>query len=201
MPDADNADRLFDELSERLAEPAFRPRRCSDRFGIEFLATTESPLDDLADHRAIRASGWGGNVVTAFRPDSVVDPDHPEFPANLERASPSSAASPPTPGPATSARWPNGAGSSSPGATSTDHGHPSAATADLSADDAAALFARVRAGEHTPDDAEAFRAQMLTEMVRMSLDDGLVAAAPRELPQPRPPRCRPLRPRTSAPTS
>ena len=174
VPDADNADRLFDELSERLAEPAFRPRALFDRFGIEFLATTESPLDDLADHRAIRASGWGGNVVTAFRPDSVVDPDHPEFPANLERLAELS-------GIATDS-WAGYLDALAErrrffiahGATSTDHGHPSAATADLSADDAAALFARVRAGEHTPDDAEAFRAQMLTEMVRMSLDDGLV---------------------------
>jgi glucuronate isomerase len=60
------------------------------------------------------------------------------------------------------------------GATSTDHGHPSAATADLAAHEAEALFHRVKSGAANPEDAELFRAQMLTEMALMSLDDGLV---------------------------
>jgi glucuronate isomerase len=60
------------------------------------------------------------------------------------------------------------------GATATDHGHPTAGTTDLDEADAAGLFDRVRAGHPDPADAEAFRGQMLTEMVRMSLDDGLV---------------------------
>jgi glucuronate isomerase len=60
------------------------------------------------------------------------------------------------------------------GATSTDHGHPTAATADLSSVDAEALFRRVVSGGATAAEAELFRAQMLTEMARMSLDDGLV---------------------------
>jgi hypothetical protein len=60
------------------------------------------------------------------------------------------------------------------GATSTDHGHPTPATADLSAADAEALFERVTSGNCSPEDAELFRAQMLTEMAGMSLEDGLV---------------------------
>jgi glucuronate isomerase len=60
------------------------------------------------------------------------------------------------------------------GATSTDHGHPSARTADLTAPEAEKLFARVISGKAEAVEAELFRAQMLTEMARMSLDDGLV---------------------------
>ncbi|CAN0601945.1 unnamed protein product, partial [Ectocarpus sp. 12 AP-2014] len=60
------------------------------------------------------------------------------------------------------------------GTTSTDHGHPTARTADLSNGDKRALFARVTRGSVTPEDAELFRAQMLTEMALMSLGDGLV---------------------------
>jgi glucuronate isomerase len=60
------------------------------------------------------------------------------------------------------------------GATSTDHGHPTAQTADLSPAEAEALFARVGSGTFTAAEAELFRAQMLTEMAAMSLDDGLV---------------------------
>ena len=40
------------------------------------LATTESPLDDLAAHAKLAADGWGGpggRVITTFRPDDVVD--------------------------------------------------------------------------------------------------------------------------------
>ncbi|MFZ1742993.1 MAG: glucuronate isomerase, partial [Pontixanthobacter sp.] len=60
------------------------------------------------------------------------------------------------------------------GATSTDHGHPTARTADLSAAEAEALFARVTQPQVSPEDGELFRAQMLTEMAGMSVDDGLV---------------------------
>ena len=49
-----------------------------------------------------------------------------------------------------------------------------AASADLSAAAAARLFARVRDGGASAEDAELFRAQMLTEMAAMSVDDGLV---------------------------
>jgi glucuronate isomerase len=60
------------------------------------------------------------------------------------------------------------------GATSTDHGHPTARTADLSPADAEALFTRIVKGAANPGDSDLFRGQMLTEMARMSLDDGLV---------------------------
>ncbi len=59
------------------------------------------------------------------------------------------------------------------GATATDHGHPTAATADLTERQAQALFARVLAGASAAE-AELFRAQMLTEMARMSCEDGMV---------------------------
>ncbi|MGH8179937.1 MAG: glucuronate isomerase, partial [Steroidobacteraceae bacterium] len=60
------------------------------------------------------------------------------------------------------------------GTTASDHGHPSAATADLGEREAQALFARIVCGSFSADDAELFRAQMLTEMAAMSVDDGLV---------------------------
>ena len=51
-------------ITEALATDAFRPRALFDRFGIEVIATTESPLDTLEHHAAIRAptpaAGRGG---------------------------------------------------------------------------------------------------------------------------------------------
>src|SRR6202008_4784749 len=60
------------------------------------------------------------------------------------------------------------------GATSTDHGHPTAQTSDLDAAACQRLLDRALQGTITAAEAEAFRGQMLTEMARMSLDDGLV---------------------------
>jgi len=60
------------------------------------------------------------------------------------------------------------------GATSTDHGHPTAQTSDLSAAESQRLLDRALAGTITAQEAEMFRGQVLTEMAQMSLDDGLV---------------------------
>ena len=57
---------------------------------------------------------------------------------------------------------------------SADHGHPTAATANLSARECEALFARIVGGTWSTADAELFRAQMLTEMAKMSVADGMV---------------------------
>ena len=171
---ADNADRLYDTVAAHLATDGFRPRALFDRFNIEALSTTDSALDPLDHHRAIRDSGWRGRVVTAFRPDAVVDPEAAGFAANLDRLADLTGEDTLT--------WPGFLAAlrnrrdyfRTFGATSTDHGHPTAATADLGGAEAARLFDRVRAGPATAADAELFRAQMLTEMARMSLDDGLV---------------------------
>lgn len=171
---ADSADRIFDRISECLPLDGFRPRALFDRFNIEVLATTESPLDELEHHRAIRDSGWKGRVITAYRPDPVVDPDFEGFGGNIARLSELTGED--------ALGW-NGYLAAhrkrreffkSMGATSTDHGHPTARTDNMNEAAAAALFAKALSGDFSADEAERFRAQMLTEMARMSLDDGLV---------------------------
>ncbi|MGH8296052.1 MAG: glucuronate isomerase, partial [Steroidobacteraceae bacterium] len=174
-----NADRTFARITDRLSQPAFRPRALFERFGIEVLATTESPLDDLAAHAAIRASGWKGRIVSAYRPDPVVDPQAPGFAAGLERLAELTGEDTGSWGGYLAAHRQRRAFFAQMGATSTDHGHPTARTADLSGHEAQSLFGRIvrAAGSGAGPsgaDAEAFRAQMLTEMARMSLDDGLV---------------------------
>jgi glucuronate isomerase len=79
------ADRFFDRINECLGRPEFRPRALFDRFNVEVLATTESPLDSLEHHQTIRDSDWNGRVITTYRPDPVVDPDYENFRANIER--------------------------------------------------------------------------------------------------------------------
>ena len=173
--DGSTADLYYDRITEALATPAFRPRALFERYNIELIATTESPLDTLEHHATITASGWGGRVVTAYRPDPVVDPDYEGFRDNLAHFSDLTGEDCFNWRGYLSAHRQRRAFFAAHGATSTDHGHPSAATADLSPAEAEALFARVtRAGPVDPADAELFRAQMLTEMATMSIDDGLV---------------------------
>lgn len=171
---AETADRYYDHIADCLARPEFRPRALFERFNLEAIATTESALDDLRWHKMIRDSGWKGRVVTAYRPDAVVDPEFEGFAANLDRLGEITACDTGTWEGYLEAHRKRRAFFKGFGATSSDHGHPTARTEDMPQADAAALFARVRAGKATAAEADAFRGQMLTEMARMSLDDGLV---------------------------
>jgi glucuronate isomerase len=171
---AESADRIYDRIADCLGRPEFRPRALFERFGIEVLATTESPLDPLPHHQRLRASGWKGRIITTYRPDPVVDPDFEGFAQNLRQLGELTGLN--------TATWAGYLGAlqnrrayfAAYGATATDHGHPSAATADLPLQACEELFARVRSGHSTADQREKFRGQMLTEMARMSLEDGLV---------------------------
>jgi len=171
---AESADRYYDRIDACLRDEAFRPRALFERFDIEVIATTESPLDPLASHRAIQESGWGGRVITAYRPDPVVDPQFDGFPANVAQLGEMTRENTTTWSGYLAAHRARRAFFKSMGATSTDHGHPTAQTADLDAAECKQLLDRALAGTIDAADAERFRAQMLTEMARMSIDDGLV---------------------------
>ena len=112
--------------------------------------------------------------MPAYRPDAVVDPEFPGFATNLARLGELTGCDTTTWEGYLDAHRHRRAFFKSLGATSSDHGHATARTEDLPQAEAAALFARALAGRVSPDEADAFRGQMLTEMARMSLDDGLV---------------------------
>jgi glucuronate isomerase len=173
----DTADEIYDAIEARLAELAFRPRALFERFGIEVLATTESPLDDLAQHAKLAADGWGGpggRVITTFRPDNVVDMEFDGWAGNVERLGEITGADTGGYRGYLDALRARRAAFIAAGATSSDHGHPTARTLSLPDAEAAAVFARGLAGRASAADAETFRAHMLLEFARMSIDDGLV---------------------------
>ena len=169
-----NADHYYDLIAEKLQKPEFRPRALYDKFNLEVLATTDSPLDSLGDHKKIRESGWKARIIPNFRPDAVVDPDFSGFAENVSRLGEQT-------GEDTSSwrGYLNALRKSrerfrQAGCTATDHGHPTAQTANLNEDESEKLFAEVQAGNADAARRELFRAQMLTEMAAMSLDDGLI---------------------------
>jgi len=131
-------------------------------------------VDALEHHRRIRESGWPGRVITTYRPDAVIDPEHEQFRTALVRFGQLTGKDVHHWKGYLQAHRIRRADFIRAGATATDHGHPTARTADLNESECERLFARVLSGTFTYEEAELFRAQMLLEMARMSLDDGLV---------------------------
>jgi glucuronate isomerase len=171
---ASTADYYFDALSERLRTPEFLPCALYERFNIEVLATTDSPLDSLADHKLIRDSHWKARILPTFRPDPVIDPEFAGFKDNISQLGEQTGEDTWTWVGYLAALRNSRARFREAGCTATDHGHPTAQTADLSLPEAIELFRRVLDGNASLEEQENFRAQMLTEMAAMSLEDGLV---------------------------
>ena len=170
----ETATAIYDAIAEKLATPALRPRALYESFNIEAIATTDGALDDLSHHDAIRASGWKGRVIPTYRPDAVVDPEFEGFHVNLARLGELTGEDVQGWDGYLKAHRARRAYFIARGATASDHGHATARTANLSRAEAGALFARVARGPISPEDADLFRGQMLTEMAKMSRDDGLV---------------------------
>ncbi|MEZ2347485.1 glucuronate isomerase [Terriglobus sp. RCC_193] len=168
------ADLYYDTIAEKLQTPEFRPRALFESFKIDVLATTDSAIDPLTDIQALRKGDWKGRIVPTFRPDSVVDPEFAGFRENIARLGEITGENTETWEGYLNALRNRRAFFQSLGATATDHGHPTARTADLEPEECAQLFDVILSGEADEDDEEVFRAQMLTEMARMSVEDGLV---------------------------
>lgn len=171
---AETADDYYDTINVALATAPFRPRALFERFNIELLSTTESPLSDLAHHKAIANSEWQGRVISAYRPDPVVDPEFEDFSSAIREFGQLTGEDTSTYVGYLQAHRKRRAFFKSTGVTSTDHGHPTAGTADLPQAEAESLFELVLHGAPNPEQAELFRAQILTEMAGMSIEDGLV---------------------------
>lgn len=170
----ETADDIYASLKAALNQPEFSIRKLYDRFNIEAISTTDSPLSDLVHHQSVRDSGWHGRIIPCFRPDPVVDPEYKGFSENVTELGAITGENTSTWSGYLKALALRREFFVSLGATATDHGHPTAATRDLSGPECERLFTLAMKGEMTPLEAEDFRGQMLTEMTKMSLDDGLI---------------------------
>jgi len=174
-PSPETADAIYDHIASSLATDGFRPRALFERFGIDVLATTDDPLDDLEGHRTLAEDpSFQGRVIPTFRPDRYLDPEAGGFPLAVSRLADSQGR------PVDDFRGyleslaARRAHFIARGAVSADHGVADAYTTVLDDVDAAALYRRAVRGTITPREAREFRGHMLVEMARMSVDDGLV---------------------------
>ncbi|MDO6446971.1 glucuronate isomerase [Colwellia sp. 1_MG-2023] len=170
----ETADYYYDTINALLKTDAFKPRALFERFNIEIISTTESPLNDLAHHKTINASDWQGKVISAYRPDPVIDPEFEGFVSAIKYFGEITGEDTSTFSGYLLAHKKRRAYFKATGVTSTDHGHPTAKTAYLERSDIEALYQVVISGQANAEQAELFRAHMLTEMAGMSVEDGLV---------------------------
>ncbi|HEY0187594.1 MAG TPA: glucuronate isomerase [Cellulomonas sp.] len=166
-----SADQVFDAVQAWLAEPGSRPRALFAGFRVEVLATTDDPLDDLADHRRLQADGL--RVLPTFRPDAYLDPDADGFVERIERLLAA------TGEPTTFTGYLDALSRRrehfrAAGAVSADHGVVEPVAVDLDPSRAQHLFDAVLTGTADADGRATFRAHLLLQMARMSVEDGLV---------------------------
>ena len=174
-PSAANADKLYDEIAAKLATPQFRPRALYEKFNIEVLCTTDAATDTLEHHKRIRESGWKGRILPTFRPDALINLDAPNWRDNINALSATSGIEVTDYKTFIAALENRRAFFKEMGATATDHGAESPDTRSLPVEEADAIFARALTGEIEPHgDGFRFAGHMLTEMARMSVEDGLV---------------------------
>jgi glucuronate isomerase len=174
-PSAATADAIYDQIAERLAKDAYRPRALFERFGIELLATTDDPADDLAAHAALAADPtWLGRVVPTFRPDRYLEPAGAGWAGLVERLGAVAGVATGTYAGWVAAMERRRDHFRAHGATSADHSHADVRTDPLEQADAERIYAAALAGTADAAACTALRRHMLLEMARMSTEDGLV---------------------------
>jgi glucuronate isomerase len=175
QPSPANADELYDALTERLAEPGFRPRALFERFGIAVLATTDDPADDLSAHLALRADPeFAGTVIPTFRADRYMTPTEPTWRDRLRRLEQAANIDCGSYAGMLDALRSRRAFFAAAGGTATDTGVLDAGSQPLDAADAERIHLAGLAGEATPEQATAYRRNMLYQLAAMSSEDGLV---------------------------
>ncbi len=171
---AATAQEIYDQIAAALDSPEFRPRALFKRFNVEVLCTTDFASDPLDHHRAIRASGWDGDVRPTFRADDVIHLLRPGWRQNVEALSQVSGIDVTSYRALIEALEDRRAYFQTMGATATDHDGTSFYTGELSPREAEEMFQRALRGQATEEDEARFFGHMLMESARMSIEDGLV---------------------------
>jgi glucuronate isomerase len=174
-PSVQTADAIYDQINACLGEDAFRPRALYARFGVEVLATTDDPCDDLAAHAALAADAtWSGSVIPTFRPDRYLEAGRPGWAGAIVDLAEASRVDTGDYAGYIDALEQRRQYFIAHGATAADHGHADAVTVPLDLADAKRIYRAALSGTATAAETTAFRRHMVLEMARMSCEDGLV---------------------------
>jgi len=165
---------IYDAIHEKLKTKEFLPRNLFEKFNIEVLSTTDGASDSLEHHKKIKESGWKGRVIPCFRPDAVVNISAKNWKKEINSLSKASGIEVSSYKSYIKAIENRREFFKSMGAVSTDQGIVSPFTHQLSESEAENIFQKALRGNTAEEDAGLFTANMLMEMARMSIEDGLV---------------------------
>jgi glucuronate isomerase len=70
-----SAKRIYDHCAALLKTPEYSVKNLLLKMNVQVLCTTDDPIDDLAYHRQIKASGYAIKVLPTFRPDKAMAVD------------------------------------------------------------------------------------------------------------------------------
>jgi len=173
--DASSSDRVYDRVAELLADPAYRPRALFERFGIEVLATTDDPADDLAAHHQLAQDPtWRGRVLPTFRADRYMDPAAPGWRAAVNELARRADVDCSTYAGLLDALRARRAAFAAAGGTATDSGVVDAGCEPLPAHEAERIHRAGLEGTVTAAEGAAARRNLLYRLAEMSCEDGLV---------------------------
>jgi len=174
-PGEDTADLIYDQISEQLRTPEFRPRALFDRFRIKVLATTDDPADDLAAHRALAEDpDFSGRVLPTFRADAYLDPSAAGWSDRLRRLGEAAGVATDSYAGLVEALQVRRRYFADHGCTATDTSPFDAWGEPLPDAEAERIHAAGLAGTAGPEDAVAYRRNLFYQLAAMSADDGLV---------------------------
>lgn len=69
---ADSAKKIYDECTAQLQLSSFSTRSLLKKFNVQFVGTTDDPLDDLLWHKKIKSDDFSISVCPSFRPDKAI---------------------------------------------------------------------------------------------------------------------------------
>jgi glucuronate isomerase len=171
---SENAMVIYDLIREKLQSKEYLPRALFDRFNIEVLSTTDGASDNLEHHKKIKESGWNGKVLPCFRPDAAVNITAKNWKREIDRLSSASGIDICSYKKYIQAIKNRREFFKLMGAVSTDQGVESSYTHKLSENECEAIFQKALKGDATGEDSKMFTANILMEMAKMSIEDGLV---------------------------
>lgn len=169
------ADRIYDEVGERLASPEYGTLSLLKRFNISFISTTNDPTEDLSAYDDINADGSVPYVLApAFRPDAYLEPGKPGWADLVTHLGASAGVDTRTYEGFTEAMRRRRAYFRAHGAVLSDHSHADLGSQRLSQEEAERLYASAVRGGISQGDADRLRRHLFNDQALLAQQDGLV---------------------------
>lgn len=171
---AETADYIYDQINEKLSSDDYRPRELLTSFGVDYLATTDSPGSDLNWHRALKDENFSIRVAPTLRPDALMNPSKTDWNQQLQKFSSDIGVDIDSYDELLKQLRIRREFFTMNGATSTDTGVENATAKPMPRDLIEKIFSKAVQGEASEEECRQFRENFLYDLVQMASVDGMV---------------------------